>query len=124
MKADCQRRGDDQWRPTHPRTATDEDGSCIVPSFLAIANADPLYWRECDGFLAAPETEESLVKSGANHMGVYRMAKQDRSDQTVGSHEKKHGLPAGTIRDPKTGRDTRSDKKIGTIRKETSKKKK
>ena len=31
--------------------------------------------------------------------------------------EKKHGLPPGTIRN-KDGRDTRSDKKIGTIRKE------
>ena len=31
--------------------------------------------------------------------------------------EKKYGLPAGTIRN-KDGRDTRSDKKIGTIRKE------
>jgi hypothetical protein len=45
------------------------------------------------------------------------MARRDRSDQTVGSHEKKHGLPDGTIRNP-DGRDTRSDKKIGTIRKE------
>lgn len=51
------------------------------------------------------------------------MARQDRSDQTVGSHEKKHKLPAGTIRNP-DGRDTRSDKKIGTIRKEGEKNKK
>jgi hypothetical protein len=43
------------------------------------------------------------------------MAKRARSDQTVGSFEKKHGLPPGTIRS-KTGRDTRSDKKLGTIR--------
>ena len=35
----------------------------------------------------------------------------------VGSFEKKHGLPPGTIRN-KNGRDTRSDKLIGTIRKE------
>ena len=40
-----------------------------------------------------------------------------RSDCTVGTLEKKYGLPAGTIRN-KDGRDTRSDKKIGTIRKE------
>jgi len=51
------------------------------------------------------------------------MARKDRSDQTVGSHEKKHGLPNGTIRNP-DGRDTRSDKKIGTIRKEGNKNKK
>ena len=43
-----------------------------------------------------------------------------RSDCTVGSLEKKLGLPAGTIRN-ENGRDTRSDKKIGTIRKERSK---
>ncbi len=34
--------------------------------------------------------------------------------------KKKHGLPAGTIRN-RDGRDTRSDKKIGTIRKEAQK---
>lgn len=45
------------------------------------------------------------------------MARKDRSDMTVGTFEKKHGLPPGTIRNP-DGRDTRSDKKIGTIRKE------
>lgn len=52
------------------------------------------------------------------------MARKDRSDQTVGSHEKKHGLPPGTIRNPETGRDTRSDKQIGTIRREAEKPKK
>jgi hypothetical protein len=51
------------------------------------------------------------------------MARQDRSDQTVGAHEKKHKLPPGTIRNP-DGRDTRSDKKIGTIREEGQKKQK
>jgi len=35
--------------------------------------------------------------------------------------KKKYGLPAGTIRN-KDGRDTRSDKLIGTIRKEAEKK--
>lgn len=39
-----------------------------------------------------------------------------RSDCTVGSLEKTRGLPAGTIRN-QNGRDTRSDKKVGTIRK-------
>jgi len=51
------------------------------------------------------------------------MARKDRSDQTVGAHEEKHALPPGTIRNP-NGRDTRSDKKIGTIRKEGEKKSK
>jgi hypothetical protein len=43
-----------------------------------------------------------------------------RSDKKVGKMEKDLGLPAGTVRNP-NGRDTRSDKKIGTIRKERSK---
>ena len=43
--------------------------------------------------------------------------RRTRSDCRVGTFEKKHGLPPGTIRN-KDGRDTRSDKKIGTIRKE------
>ncbi|WP_329887370.1 hypothetical protein [Pseudoramibacter faecis] len=43
-----------------------------------------------------------------------------RSDCTVGTFEKRNDLPAGTIRN-KDGRDTRSDKKIGTIRKEAEK---
>lgn len=47
--------------------------------------------------------------------------RRTRSDCTVGAFEKKYGLPAGTIRN-KDGRDTRSDKKIGTIRKESNKK--
>ena len=47
--------------------------------------------------------------------------RKDRSDITVGSLEKKHGLPSGTIRNP-SGRDTRGDKKLGTIRKEAAKK--
>ena len=43
--------------------------------------------------------------------------RKTRSDCRVGTFEKKHGLPPGTIRN-KDGRDTRSYKKIGTIRKE------
>jgi len=45
------------------------------------------------------------------------MARKTRSDCTVGTFERKNGLPPGTIRN-EDGRDTRSDKKIGTIRKE------
>lgn len=48
------------------------------------------------------------------------MARRIRSDCTVGTLERKCGLPAGTIRN-KDGRDTRSDKRIGTIRKEAKK---
>jgi hypothetical protein len=48
------------------------------------------------------------------------MARKVRSDCTVGTFEKKYGLPAGTIRN-KDGRDTRSDKRIGTLRKEAKK---
>lgn len=51
------------------------------------------------------------------------MARKTRSDCTVGTFEKKNGLPAGTIRN-RDGRDTRSDKKIGTIRSEGEKFKK
>jgi hypothetical protein len=54
--------------------------------------------------------------------GGLDMARKTRSDCTVGTFEKKHGLPPGTIRN-ENGRDTRSDKEIGTIRKEAEKKK-
>lgn len=53
----------------------------------------------------------TIIILGGNAM------RKTRSDCTVGTFEKKHGLPSGTIRN-KDGRDTRSDKKIGTIRKE------
>jgi len=46
--------------------------------------------------------------------------RKTRSDCTVGSFEKTRGLPPGTIRNS-NGRDTRSDKTIGTIRKEDAK---
>ena len=49
--------------------------------------------------------------------------RKTRSDCTVGTFEKTRGLPPGTIRNP-DGRDTRSDKKIGTIRKEAAAKQK
>jgi hypothetical protein len=51
------------------------------------------------------------------------MPRRVRSDSTVGTFEKKQGLPPGTIRNI-DGRDTRSDKKIGTIRKEAEKRNK
>ena len=52
-------------------------------------------------------------------MGLFR---KTRSDCTVGTFEKKHGLPFGTIRN-ESGRKTRKDKKIGTIRSEAKKRK-
>ena len=48
--------------------------------------------------------------------------RKTRSDCTVGAFEKKHGLPAGSIRNP-DGRDARTDKLIGTLRKDLAKKK-
>ena len=51
------------------------------------------------------------------------MARQIRSDITIGSLEKKLGIPAGTFRHP-NGRDMRSDKLLGTLRKEVIKKSK
>lgn len=53
--------------------------------------------------------------------GGLSMARKIRSDCTVGTLEKNYGLPAGTIRN-KNGRDTRSDKKVGTIRREAERK--
>ena len=46
--------------------------------------------------------------------------RKTRSDCTVRTFEKNHGLPPGTIRN-RDGRDTRGDKLIGTIRKEGEK---
>ena len=48
------------------------------------------------------------------------MPRKIRSGKTVGTVEKDLGLATGAIRN-KDGRDTRSDKEIGTIRKEQSK---
>jgi len=50
-----------------------------------------------------------------------KKARKDRSDITVGKMEEKHGMPPGTVRND-DGRDTRSDKKLGTIRKGAVKK--
>lgn len=50
-----------------------------------------------------------------------RKPRKDRSDMTVKTFEKKHGVPPGTVRNP-DGRDTRSDKTLKTIRQQASKK--
>lgn len=49
------------------------------------------------------------------------MTRRVRSDCTIGTLEKKLNLPAGSFRN-KDGRDTRSDKLVGTLRKEYKKK--
>jgi hypothetical protein len=46
--------------------------------------------------------------------------RKTRSDSTVGAFEKKEGLPPGSIRN-RDGSDARSDKLIGTVRKEAKK---
>ena len=51
------------------------------------------------------------------------MARKTRSDCTVGTFEKKHDLPPGTLRN-KDGRDTRSDKKQGPSEKNIKRKNK
>lgn len=48
------------------------------------------------------------------------MARQIRSDILIGNLEKKLGIPSGSFRHP-NGRDMRSDKKLGTLRKELEK---
>jgi hypothetical protein len=50
----------------------------------------------------------------------WNMPRKVRSDKTVGKVERDLGLSTGAIRN-EDGRDTRSDKKLGTIRKEQSK---
>jgi len=52
-----------------------------------------------------------------------RRKEKVRSDKQVGNLEKDLGLPPGTIRN-KDGRDFRSDKTVGTVRKEQEKNKK
>jgi len=48
------------------------------------------------------------------------MVRKDRSDMKVETFEKKHGVPPGTVRNP-TGKDTRGDKLLKTVRKEKGK---
>ncbi|HEY9401757.1 MAG TPA: hypothetical protein VIQ24_03620 [Pyrinomonadaceae bacterium] len=57
----------------------------------------------------------------ATKKAATKKPRKDRGDMTVGAFEKKHGIPPGTVRNP-GGRDTRSDKKLETIRKQGAKK--
>lgn len=54
--------------------------------------------------------------------GSTMTVRKTRSDCRVGTFEKTRGIPAGSIRNP-DGRDARSDKKIGTLRKDYAKSK-
>ena len=60
----------------------------------------------------------SFIVTGAQVMG-----RKIRSDIKVGTLEKKLGLKPGAIRNP-DGSDARSDKRLGTLRKEQGKNKK
>lgn len=62
--------------------------------------------------------EHKLFKTADKKRGCIMAKRKTRSDCQVGTFEKKHGLPPGTIRN-KDGKDTRSDKLIGTIRRES-----
>lgn len=57
----------------------------------------------------------------ATKKAAAKKARKDRSDMTVATFEKKHGVPPGTVRNP-GGRDTRGDKTLKAIRKQASKK--
>ena len=64
-----------------------------------------------------------IVYSSINYLIHRRLLWQDKLEAIVQLANLKKNLPPGTIRN-RDGRDTRSDKKIGTIRKEAEKKNK
>lgn len=49
---------------------------------------------------------------------MFGKVRKTRSDCTVGTYEKKHGLPTGALRNS-DGRKARKDKTLKTLRKET-----
>ncbi len=49
---------------------------------------------------------------------MFGKVRKTRSDCTVGTYEKKHDLPTGTLRNS-DGRKARKDKTLKTLRKET-----
>ena len=51
---------------------------------------------------------------------MFGKVRKTRSDCTVGTYEKKHDLPTGTIRN-KDGRKARKDKTLAALRKENGK---
>jgi hypothetical protein len=54
------------------------------------------------------------------YKGGMTLDRKDRSDMKVETFEKKHGVPPGTVRND-DGRDTRGDKRLGTLRKKKGK---
>lgn len=81
-----------------------EEYRCVSPHVVRVFVVYSLLYLNHENKQQSIEREEEKMR-------------KTRSDCRVGTFEKKHGLPPGTIRN-KDGRDTRSDKKIGTIRKE------
>jgi hypothetical protein len=65
-------------------------------------------------FLAKPA---SLFMDSITAVMPEKDRRKMRSDATVGTAERKMGLPPGTFRNP-DGRDTRSDKKLKNVREE------
>ena len=51
---------------------------------------------------------------------MFGHVRKTRSDCTVGTYEKKHDFPTGTIRNP-DGRKARKDKTLGSLRKDSGK---
>lgn len=49
---------------------------------------------------------------------MFGIVRKTRSDCTVGTYEKKYGMPKGTIRNP-NGRKARKDKTLGALRKQS-----
>ena len=60
------------------------------------------------------------IDESINKKEVLKMSRQIRSDIKIGNLEKKLGLENGAIRNP-NGTDARSDKQLGTLRKEYQK---
>lgn len=60
------------------------------------------------------------IHESINKKEVLKMSRQIRNDIKIGNLEKKLGLENGAIRNP-NGTDARSDKQLGTLRKEYQK---
>jgi hypothetical protein len=72
--------------------------------------------------VSLPSHHPATVASAVECYGSANMVRKIRSDIKVGTLEKKLGLKSGAIRNP-DGSDARSDKRLGTLRKEQRKKK-
>lgn len=72
-------------------------------------------WRSAGNFEPRAPFERGVREEETYMFGHVR---KTRSDCTVGTYEKKHGLPKGTLRNP-DGRKARRDKTLGSLRKQT-----